>query len=228
MHFAFYETLALKKQQKVVCVCQDAYREGTFLSKGSLAGTIRIKSEVNSWGCQDCCLEHVLNFPTINCHYCKTDFQVRCVWYTGSERLHRAGFSWLCCCLVIITFTEMFLVKCLRHWKRRKAGLPQPPHVQTSQSRCGSGLPVLRCIPQPHSPCRKRWRLLTVVILSLRGPVSLSSFKTQIFSCCKLLETLWLSQNNSSLHEVKTEMSFHTIHKRKIKLRSTACQVADT
>lgn len=118
---------------------------------------------------------------------------------------------------------EMFL----GHWNRREAGIPQPPQVQTSQSRHGSGLPVLWCVPQSHSPCGKRWRLLTVFILSLQDAVSLSTFKKHILSCCKLLETLWLSQNNSSLQQVKTEMSFSAFHKRKRKSRSTACQVAD-
>ena len=148
-------------------------------------------------------------------------------WYTGSDRLHRAGLSWLGYCPGITAFTEMFLVKYLGHWKRQKAGIPQLPRVQTSQSRSWSGSPALWCIPQPHSPCKKRWRSLTAFILSLRGTVSLSSFKTRILSCCKLLETPWLSQNNSGLQQMKTEMSFHAFHKRKRKSRSTACQVAD-
>lgn len=69
MHIAFYKSFALKKVQKVACACQVAYREGTFPSKGSPAGTIHTKLEANSWGYQDCCLEHPLNFLKINCCY---------------------------------------------------------------------------------------------------------------------------------------------------------------
>lgn len=221
--------LALKKQQEVVCVCQDTYREGTFLSKGSLAGTVHIKLEADSWGHQDCCLEHALNLLKINCHYCNTDFQVRCVGYTSSDRPDRAGPSRLCYCLGIIAFTEMFLGRCLGGiGKGKKLECLSCLAPRLAKAGMGSGLPALRCIPELHSPCRKRWRLLTVFILSLRGTVSLSSFNTQILRCCKLLETLRLSQNNSSLQQVKTEMSFHAFHKRERKSRSTACQVADT
>jgi len=60
--------------------------------------------------------------------------------------------------------------------------------------------------------------LLTGFILSLQGTVSLSTFEKQIHSCCELLETLWLSQNNSSLQQVKTEMRFYASHKRRIEI----------
>lgn len=69
MHIALYKSFTLKKVQKVGCVCQIVYREGTFLSKGSTAGTIHIKLEANSWGYKDCCLEHPLNFLKINFCY---------------------------------------------------------------------------------------------------------------------------------------------------------------
>lgn len=110
----------------------------------------------------------------LNHNYFTTDFHVQCAWYTGLDRPRRTGLTWLHYCLGIISFTEMSLVKCLGHWKSRKAGIPHPAHIQTSKS--GSGSPILWCIPQTHSPCRKRWRLLVVFILALRGSLRLSSY----------------------------------------------------